>query len=82
MPKPELKIQFAAQSRNLSVDKLFLGTSSWKYGRWLGEIYKPEQAPAANGAALAESAKKASLPAHAERVYSEAREPAHGLATK
>jgi uncharacterized protein YecE (DUF72 family) len=31
-------------SHNLAaVDKLFLGTSSWKYEGWLGQIYSPER---------------------------------------
>jgi uncharacterized protein YecE (DUF72 family) len=43
-PKPELKIQLADRLHNLAaVDKLFLGTSSWKYEGWLGQIYSGER---------------------------------------
>jgi uncharacterized protein YecE (DUF72 family) len=43
-PKPELKIQLAERLRNLAaVDKLSLGTSSWKYEGWLGQIYTPDR---------------------------------------
>jgi uncharacterized protein YecE (DUF72 family) len=42
--KPELKIQLTERLRNLAaMDKLFLGTSSWKYEGWLGQIYMPER---------------------------------------
>jgi hypothetical protein len=29
--------------RHLAVDKLFVGTSSWKYEGWLDQIYSPER---------------------------------------
>jgi uncharacterized protein YecE (DUF72 family) len=43
-PTPELKTQLGERMHNLAaVDKLFLGTSSWKYEGWLGQIYSPER---------------------------------------
>jgi uncharacterized protein YecE (DUF72 family) len=43
-PTPRLKIQLADRLRHLAaVDKLFVGTSSWKYEGWLSQIYSPER---------------------------------------
>jgi uncharacterized protein YecE (DUF72 family) len=43
-PTPGLKIHLANRLRHLAaVDKLFVGTSSWKYEGWLGQIYSPER---------------------------------------
>jgi uncharacterized protein YecE (DUF72 family) len=42
-PAPELKIQLADRLRHLAADRLFIGTSSWKYEGWLNQIYTPER---------------------------------------
>jgi uncharacterized protein YecE (DUF72 family) len=43
-PTPGLKIQLAGRLRHLAAaDKLFVGTSSWKYEGWLHQIYSPER---------------------------------------
>ncbi len=42
-PTPGLKTHLAGQLRLLAVDKLFVGTSSWKYEGWLSQIYSPER---------------------------------------
>ena len=44
LPQPELKVQLAERLGTLAaVDNLFLGTSSWKYEGWLGQIYTAER---------------------------------------
>jgi uncharacterized protein YecE (DUF72 family) len=43
-PTPSLKVQLAERLRDLAAaDRLFAGTSSWKYEGWLGPIYSPER---------------------------------------
>jgi uncharacterized protein YecE (DUF72 family) len=43
-PEPELKLFLAQRLQHLaSVNKLFIGASSWKYQGWLGQIYSRER---------------------------------------
>jgi len=42
-PGPELKRQLGPSLRALASNSLFLGTSSWKYTEWLGQIYSPSR---------------------------------------
>jgi uncharacterized protein YecE (DUF72 family) len=40
---PETKVRLKAELRRLATEKLYLGTSSWKYEGWLNQIYTPER---------------------------------------
>jgi uncharacterized protein YecE (DUF72 family) len=42
-PQPELKAKLGSRLSALADQKLFLGTSSWKYEGWLNQIYTPER---------------------------------------
>ncbi|MBV9679344.1 MAG: DUF72 domain-containing protein [Acidobacteriaceae bacterium] len=42
-PQPELKVKLGNKLAELAAQKLFLGTSSWKYEGWLNQIYTPER---------------------------------------
>src|SRR3954451_7243334 len=35
--------RLAAESRTLAERKIFIGTSSWRYEGWLGQVYTPER---------------------------------------
>jgi uncharacterized protein YecE (DUF72 family) len=43
LPSPETKVRLQAKLRMLAAQKLYLGTSSWKYEGWLNQIYTPER---------------------------------------
>ena len=38
-PEPETKLILAARLKRLAEQSIFIGTSSWKYPGWIGEIY-------------------------------------------
>lgn len=40
---PERRLRLAARLRELALNNVWLGTSSWKYPGWLGNIYTPER---------------------------------------
>src|SRR4051795_7895572 len=42
-PGPKSKCQLGPSLRRLASNSLFLGTSSWKYTDWLGQIYSPSR---------------------------------------
>lgn len=42
-PEPELKLKLRQKLSSLAADRLYMGTSSWKYEGWLGQIYTPER---------------------------------------
>ena len=42
-PEPEPKTKLQRTLGALAAQRLFLGTSSWKYPGWLGQIYTPER---------------------------------------
>src|SRR6185312_14423401 len=42
-PEPELKLKLRQKLSSLAADRLYIGTSSWKYEGWLGQIYTPER---------------------------------------
>lgn len=42
-PEPELKRKLRQKLSGLAADRLYIGTSSWKYEGWLGQIYTPDR---------------------------------------
>jgi uncharacterized protein YecE (DUF72 family) len=44
-PEPEIKSILAARLQSLARRNIFIGTSSWKYPGWIGEIYSPHRYP-------------------------------------
>jgi uncharacterized protein YecE (DUF72 family) len=42
-PAPTLRIQLAEKLARLAQQNVMIGTSSWKYEGWLGQIYTPER---------------------------------------
>jgi uncharacterized protein YecE (DUF72 family) len=42
-PEPETKSILAPRLRSLAKQNLFIGTSSWKYPGWIGEVYSPQR---------------------------------------
>ena len=44
-PEPEVKSILAPRLRLLTRQKIYIGTSSWKYPGWLGSIYSPDRYP-------------------------------------
>jgi uncharacterized protein YecE (DUF72 family) len=42
-PEPETKAILAPRLRSLAQQNIFIGTSSWKYPGWIGEIYSPHR---------------------------------------
>ncbi|MEP7366892.1 MAG: DUF72 domain-containing protein [Acidobacteriota bacterium] len=40
---PERRLQLAERLRELALRNVWIGTSSWKYPGWLGQIYTPER---------------------------------------
>jgi len=42
-PEPETKLILAPRLRSLARQNIFIGTSSWKYPGWIGEIYSPQR---------------------------------------
>lgn len=42
-PQPDLAGQLAPRLRKLAAEGVFVGTSSWKYEGWLGQIYSRER---------------------------------------
>ena len=42
-PEPETKSILAPRLRSLAQQNIFIGTSSWKYPGWIGEIYSPSR---------------------------------------
>jgi uncharacterized protein YecE (DUF72 family) len=42
-PEPETKLILAPRLRSLASQNIFIGTSSWKYPGWIGEIYSPQR---------------------------------------
>jgi uncharacterized protein YecE (DUF72 family) len=42
-PQPELKTKLRRKLAQLAAERLYIGTSSWKYPGWLGEIYTADR---------------------------------------
>ncbi len=42
-PEPGFREVLAARLKDLAAERIYLGTSSWKYEGWLGQIYTPER---------------------------------------
>jgi uncharacterized protein YecE (DUF72 family) len=42
-PQPELKDKLKRKLAELAADRLYIGTSSWKYPGWLGQIYTADR---------------------------------------
>ena len=42
-PEPEPKVRLQKKLASLAEENLYLGTSSWKYEGWLGQIYTPQR---------------------------------------
>ena len=42
-PQPEIKTRLKAKLATLAAEGIYIGTSSWKYEGWLGQIYTPER---------------------------------------
>ncbi|HJY06524.1 MAG TPA: DUF72 domain-containing protein, partial [Bryobacteraceae bacterium] len=42
-PEAELKAKLRGKLARLAEKNIFVGTSSWKYEGWLGQIYTPER---------------------------------------
>jgi hypothetical protein len=37
------RLRLAAKIKRLSENNVFIGTSSWRYEGWLGQVYTPER---------------------------------------
>jgi len=42
-PPPALRVSLQSKLQTLAAQKLYLGTSSWKYEGWLDQVYTPER---------------------------------------